>query len=45
MVTWTWVEEIMSPPVVGVQRWHHIEVDLAELLPPAYSVYLPIVVR
>jgi len=43
-VTRTWVEEITNPPVEGVQRWYHIEFDLAELLPPTSSVYLPIVV-
>ena len=34
-----WVEEITNPPVEGVQRWCHIEFDLAKLLPPTSSVY------
>lgn len=29
----TWVEEIVNPPVEGVQRWFHIEFDLTSLMP------------
>ena len=31
-VTRTWVEEIVNPPVEGVQRWYHIEFDVTSLL-------------